>query len=487
MKILYKNFSSKFVKLILCLILILNLSSFEAHPQILNDFGKQSIKHIEYLSKTPRISGTKTILPSQKYIKNEFQKYGYNLEEQIFTWPLKNNEKQSKNIIAFKKGLNNKQIIIGAHYDSINCDGSDDNASGISVLLEIAQKINKIVLPYSIKFIAFDAEEVGLFGSRYFVKNMSKEEKENTLLYINIDSILTGDDLYIYGDHGSRGWFRDDVLSIASKENIKIKTSAGIKGDDNDSITILEGECFDYSDHVYFRYEGIPFAYFESTNWESTNKNTGYPNFRNSDLGMIIHSNNDNLDFINKNIKDKAIKNLSNCVSLLYKTLVYNGKNITITSNVKNHDDLKNIKYELYKDNILIETLSHKDSNKIIISNLSEGKYKITQINNSNVKFKSNIKEETYFEISKHGNINVLYEDISLIPKTKNYDEVLISIYGKNFNNEKEETEDAITTFSNIIPQKREELNKNITKIISSILLSLIYSNIYSHQKSKSY
>lgn len=524
MKNFYTNFFIKFVPFLLSIFLISNFSISQSNSYALNEpsFGKLSIKHIEQLSKSPRISGTKTILNSQKYIKNEFQKCGYNVIEQDFIWPLENNKRHSKNIIAFKKGLNNKQIIIGAHYDSTNCNGADDNASGVSVILELAHRLNKITLPYNIKFIAFDAEEVGLFGSRYFVKNMSEEEKLNTLLYINIDSILSGDDLYIYGDHGARGWFRDEILQISNNENIKIKTSPGLKGEN--SISILEGECFDYSDHVYFRHEGIPFAYFESTSWDSINKKTGYPNYRNSNLGMIIHSNNDNLNFITSNLNEKPFNNLSNCVSLIYKTLTCNDKNITITTNTKNPEELKNIKYELYKDNLLIETLSHMDSNKINISNLKKGKYKVKQINNSNLKFNSNIKNEYYFEISKIGNINILYEDVNLIPKTKDYDGILISIYGDNFNdpktsidelykkfikiknlhpnviynkcysieeikktiNENENNYNSIPTFSNLTPNKPKKVCKNITKILSSILLTLFYKNMYVYQKSKS-
>ena len=190
----------KFTSFVLCLFLfsnltITNLNSFAL--QKLN-FGKEALKHIENISKAPRISGSKSIVNSQKYIKNEFQKYGYNVDEQNFAWPIENENKFSKNIIAKKKGLNKSQIIIGAHYDSSNSNGADDNASGIGVLLELSQKLSKVTLPYTIKFVAFDAEELGLFGSRYFVKNMSEDEKANTILYLNIDSVLSGDDLYIY-------------------------------------------------------------------------------------------------------------------------------------------------------------------------------------------------------------------------------------------------------------------------------------------------
>ncbi len=516
-----------FIAFALCLFLSLNISIISSNSLTFNKviYGKDALKHIEQLSKTPRISGSKSIVSSQKYIKNEFQKYGYNVYEQNFAWPIESENKFSKNIIACKKGLNKTQIIIGAHYDSSNSNGADDNASGVGVLLELSEKLSKIVLPYTIKFVAFDAEELGLFGSRFFVKNMSEEEKSNTILYINIDSILSGDDLYIYGDNGARGWFRDLILDISNNENMNIKTSPGLK---SDYVSILEGECFDYSDHVYFRQEGIPFAYFESTSWESYNEQTGYPNYRNSDLGMIIHSNNDNLDYILKNLKNRPINNLNKTVYLLYKALSSNNT-ITITTNIKNNSDLNNIYYELYKNNNLVGTFNNANSNTIVISNLQKGKYKIKQINNSNIKTTC-IMNDKFFEIGENGNYHLLYEDINLIPKTREFDGILIKIYGEDFNDPQSSIDEIYKNFIKIknldtsviykkefsiieMEQAIEENNKiellneafpaflnfnsddskdkefnhkHVLKIMTSILLTFLYSNIYIVQKSKS-
>lgn len=527
MKFNSNNIFSKFIKFISCLFIIFNAltiksSSLDSEKFI---FGKEAVKHIKYLSKTPRISGTKLMTGCQKYIKNEFQKYGYDVIEQDFVWPIEDNRKSSKNIIAFKKGLNEEQIIIGAHYDSTNCNGADDNASGISALLELSQKLNKVILPFSLKFIAFDAEEVGLFGSRYFVKNMPNREKENTILYLNIDSILSGDDLYIYGDNGVRGWFRDEILKISNENEMNLKTSPGLNLQNN--FKILEGECFDYSDHVYFRHEGIPFAYIESTSWDSMNLKTGYPNYRNSNFGMIIHSNNDNMEFINENLQDKPLDNLSKCISLIYSALTLNHKNITIITNTNDEEALKNIKYEIYKNNNLIDTLSCNGSNKIIISNLEKGKYKIKQINNSDRDFKCNM-DNKFFEISNCGNLSILYEDLSSIPKPKDYDAVLLNIYGEKFNDPETEADElykqfskiknidpkiiydngitldeikdfiknqnfensdsgeSVATFSNSDSKESKHTPKLLTKIFSSILISILYSNIYQMQKDKS-
>lgn len=449
-----KNFNKNFFKLSLIMLVyfitIIN-TSHHSYPQNLNTFGVNALHHIKYLSKTNRVSGTKSIIPSQKYIKNEFQKYGYEVTEQNFKWPLKNTENiTSKNIIAFKQGLNNNQIIIGAHYDSTNCNGADDNASGVSVVLELAQRLSKVTLPYSIKFITFDAEELGLFGSRYFVKNMSKEEIDNTILYINIDSILSGDELYIYGDHGYRGWFRDEVINLSNREGLDIKTSPGLNKKNHDDIKILEGECFDYSDHVYFKYSGIPFAYFESTSWESINPKTGYPNYRNKSLGMILHSEDDNIDFITKNLKDKPLNNLSKCISSLYKIITENTNQITIITNINDINYLKDIRYELYLNDSLIKILSHLDSNKITLNNLSKGTYKIKVINETNLNIKCPIDNKPFNINNNTGTFYLLYEDNSSINNGKEYDGILINIYGDMFNDPQTNIDDIYKEFLKI-------------------------------------
>ena len=97
------------------------------------------------------------------------------------------------NWIAILEGsdpvLRNEYIVVGAHYDHLGTggpgsssrrpdtvavhNGADDNASGVSAMLEIAAKLkrNQQQLKRSLLFIAFGAEEMGLLGSKYFVNH----------------------------------------------------------------------------------------------------------------------------------------------------------------------------------------------------------------------------------------------------------------------------------------------------------------------------
>lgn len=82
---------------------------------------------------------------------------------------------------------NKSGIILCAHYDSIlGAPGANDNASGVSALMEIA-KSNK-----DIKYILFSAEEWNKYGSYCYVRSLKKSQLKKIKLLINIDMIGHG-------------------------------------------------------------------------------------------------------------------------------------------------------------------------------------------------------------------------------------------------------------------------------------------------------
>ncbi len=61
--------------------------------------------------------------------------------------------------------------LVAAHYDSVpDCPGADDNASGLAVMLECARVLREAAAQ-PIGFVAFNAEEDGLLGSREFLND----------------------------------------------------------------------------------------------------------------------------------------------------------------------------------------------------------------------------------------------------------------------------------------------------------------------------
>lgn len=99
-----------------------------------------------------------------------------------------------------------KQIIVGAHMDHLGWgtssslalgahevhNGADDNASGVAVLLGLADALAKVPTEqrsHDLLFVAFGAEEMGLLGSAHLVAAMSAEDKLSTLAMINFDMV----------------------------------------------------------------------------------------------------------------------------------------------------------------------------------------------------------------------------------------------------------------------------------------------------------
>ncbi|SHI54529.1 M20/M25/M40 family metallo-hydrolase [Lutispora thermophila] len=222
------------------------------------------------------------------------------------------------NVIATKPGSSDKVVIVGAHYDSVTAGtGADDNASGVGIMLEAAEILANMDTPYTIKFIAFAAEEIRFRGSKHYVENMTEEEIENTIAMINIDSCIGGDFAYVYGgyaDDPDGGWVRDKALALAKNLGLDLKTNPGLNSD------YPEGTTGDWSDHVYFRLAGIPYAYFEATNWEIGEKD-GYT--QTVKHGAIMHSRKDNLDFIEKEFHGRVMDRLHTFVTVLTNLLLY--------------------------------------------------------------------------------------------------------------------------------------------------------------------
>jgi len=116
------------------------------------------------------------------YIVAEFEKYGYKPELQKY----RAKGKLFKNIIALKKGgkRSKELIVVGAHYDSAaGSPGANDNASGVSALLELSRTLQELDTDRSVKFIAFANEEPPFFfskgmGSRVYVDDAKKNSKD---------------------------------------------------------------------------------------------------------------------------------------------------------------------------------------------------------------------------------------------------------------------------------------------------------------------
>jgi aminopeptidase YwaD len=105
-----------------------------------------------------------------------------------------------RNVIAHREGTSGRTVVVGAHYDSVPAGpGANDNASGTAVMLEVARVLATQNYPHSVDLIAFDAEELGLLGSAYYVEQLPDEQRESLLAMVNLDMLSVGDVLQFAG------------------------------------------------------------------------------------------------------------------------------------------------------------------------------------------------------------------------------------------------------------------------------------------------
>ena len=277
--------------------------------------GQIAYAHIEAISEGigPRVTGTEAEAKTAQYLVLQFEHLGYVSELRPFSVTIKGKVINSANVIAVKPGASLREIIVGAHYDSVGAGkGADDNASGIGVILEVAERLRSQETPYTIRFILFGAEEVEMQGSDAYASQMTDDEIKNTIAMINLDSLTAGDIAYIYGDEGKKGVIRDWALDFAKDHGLTLQTQLG------ENRKYPAGTTGDWSDFAPFKYAGIPYAYFESTNWTLGNKD-GYTQVstKYGEAGEIWHTKYDTLEYINATFPGRIQERLNLYVTLL--------------------------------------------------------------------------------------------------------------------------------------------------------------------------
>jgi aminopeptidase YwaD len=115
---------------------------------------------------------------------------------------LSNKTRMAKNVVAYLDNGAANTVILGAHYDHLGYgsdrnaldtghvihNGADDNASGTAALIELARMLKKHAPKNNnYLFISFSGEELGLFGSKYWLENPTIDIQPNYM--INMDMV----------------------------------------------------------------------------------------------------------------------------------------------------------------------------------------------------------------------------------------------------------------------------------------------------------
>lgn len=169
------------------------------------------------------------------YIRKEASEIGLSAKSQYFRY----DDRLFENIEFELPGSSDSDeiILLGAHYDSCDCPGANDNGSGVAALLELARILKDKPLRKTVKFVAFTNEE-HYFGSNgmgsYYYAKRCRQRKENISVMLALETIGYYSDengsqkfpfglKYFYPDRGNFIAFVSDTDSKAMLKKV-VKT-----------------------------------------------------------------------------------------------------------------------------------------------------------------------------------------------------------------------------------------------------------------------
>jgi len=215
----------------------------------------------------------RTIRELEEKITHRGQPHTFKLSKEITaSCDLEPTKATARNVIGLLKSTAeqapDRYIVVGGHYDHLGMggegtgsrrpdttaihNGADDNASGIAAMMEIAEKLaeKRDSLQSHFIFVAFDAEEMGLLGSRYFMSHppVNKQSMEAMINLDMIGRLRDANSLQVGG-----------IGTAAESEKIIHRLN-----DTSDFQLGLTREGYGPSDHSSFYSQDIPVFFFST-------------------------------------------------------------------------------------------------------------------------------------------------------------------------------------------------------------------------------
>lgn len=134
-----------------------------------------------------------------------------------------------------------QQYIVGAHYDSVNNPGADDNASGTAGVIELARIFSQYEFEDTLIFIGFDREEQGLIGSRAYANEYTGDQIQGM---ISMDMIAY-----------NTGAGSCDIYGRSASNTIKNALASAVTRYGDGLRPVILGQL-DGSDHAPFEWVG---------------------------------------------------------------------------------------------------------------------------------------------------------------------------------------------------------------------------------------
>jgi peptide/nickel transport system substrate-binding protein len=170
------------------------------------------------------------------------------------------------NVVGKISGYKNpeKIIIISAHYDTIMSGGFCDNGAGAAAIIEVAKVFTDAINrgfykpKYTLLFVAFAGEELGLVGSINYIKQ-HKSEMANITAVINLDCIGS-DELYVTETNPANGFDLDEVILDAAQDLGVNATLEPPGGSDQESFRDPS-----WANDIYYWYWGLEAGIADAT------------------------------------------------------------------------------------------------------------------------------------------------------------------------------------------------------------------------------
>ena len=254
------------VKFVTLLLLAFALDDCRSEEDITVEESRKTLSYLASDKMEGRKPGNPGNFIAVSFIKKEFESYGLETHLQKFTYTFRwrvglirwrTIEIETMNVIGVLKGTSDKHVVIGAHMDHLGVDGdgdaytgADDNASGTTAILELAEAFGKSdARPKdTIVFIAFNAEELGLLGSKHYVSDPLLP-LDDCKLMINLDMV---------------GRLRGTTVTAQGGNLSRSVTQLVDKLDDNYPFDVNITAAGNRSDHAPFNWSGVPVLFFHT-------------------------------------------------------------------------------------------------------------------------------------------------------------------------------------------------------------------------------
>lgn len=219
----------------------------------------------------PRLATAPAYDRAARWVAARFRSWGYDVRRPSFpvpagdSWGVPVEAGRSSNVVATPPGFDPSapHRLVGAHLDTVAvAPGAEDNASGVSVLLELARLAARDEPAVPTVFVAFGAEEprgpgdaLHHFGSTRFVESMPRAQRRALVAMASLDRVGVGASVPVCTGPLSVDRVQRAVLRTARRIGVP---AAGCEN------TASDHWSFEKSGHAVVRFGSTPYAGYHS-------------------------------------------------------------------------------------------------------------------------------------------------------------------------------------------------------------------------------